>query len=451
MIDRLTRIVASRFAAPAVIILLGIAWRLLWLARVSPFWERGGESLKASISVAQTGLFADALGRGEGLTAHLNPIMPMIGGVVYWFLGIQTPIANWLLSLSALSFSIGSALLLYRSFGRMGSARGGRLLGLALYCLLPLSPFTELMEFRHWEGGLAVLLATGLLALIVETDAAEVLSWPRRFAIALLAAILFFINPPLGLAGYAMVGILLWRKLDRRSYPATAALAAGLLAAVLAPWAVRNYEAFGRFILVRGNAGLELALANHPAAVSGLDQQAVFKERLREIHPNGNPPVFARMKAMGGEIPYAAMLGRNTSAWIADHPVQFVRLSVRHLVQFYFPPSWLWRVYGHVGRGTLVKQMAMWVSAALGLAGTICAAFIWPHRFKYAAALAFVPALPYIVVQPILRYHYLVLGILLFLTSEIVARAAHRVRGSGEAATPDALAGVVPTPIGSSR
>ncbi len=412
---------SSRITAPALVVMLGIIWRLVWLSH-RPFFEiRQSESINTALAFARTGRFADAVGQGEGLTAHLNPVMPILSGLVYRLLGVQAPAANWLLSLVALGLSIGSALFLYRAFGQMEASRG-RLLGLGIYCLLPLLPYTELMEFRHWEGGLAVFLATGLLALIVTTDASATTSWRRRFAIALLAALLFFVNPPLGVAGYAMAAILLWRRFEWRSYPATVGMAAGVLVAVLAPWTIRNYEAFGRFIPLRSNAGLELALANHPAAVSGDNQQGVFLARLYAIHPNGNPPVFARMKAMGGESPYAAMLGKETNAWIASHPVDFARISLRHLVQFYFPPAWLWDVYGKFSQGTLVKQFVMWATALLGLVGAVCAVVVWRGRFIYAAVAALVPALPYLLVQPILRYHYLVLGILLFLGAELVTR-----------------------------
>lgn len=417
--------------APVVLVLIGIMLRLAWLARIRPFTTTQSEAVNAALTFARTGRLADALGQGEGLTAHLSPVTPVLGGLVYQAFGAQSLTANWLLSLMALGFSIGSALFLYRSFGLMGASRNSRLLGLGLYCLLPLSPFIELMEFRHWEGGLAVFLATALLTLIVTADTRDTASWRDRFAVALLAALLFFVSPPLGVAGYAMATILLWRKLDWRSFPATIALAACVLAAVLTPWTIRNYEAFGKFVPLRGNAGMELALANHPDAVSGRYQHQVFLGRLFTIHPNGNPPVFARMQAMGGEIPYSAMLGAQAKDWIAAHPAQFVRLSVRHVIQFYFPPTWLWRVYGDYSHGTVFKQSLMWLTAALGLCGAFGAALVWRGRFTYAAVLALVPALPYSIVQPILRYHYLVFAILLFLTAEFVTRVAARIGSRG--------------------
>ena len=412
---------------PAVMVVLGILWRLVWLAQHRPFEIIEHEALNAGISFAQTGRFADALGPGEGLTAHLSPVMPIVTGLVYRALGIQTMTANWVLSLIALAISLGSALCLYRAFAYMGASRGSRLLALGIYCLLPLTPYTELMEFRHWEGGLAVLLAAALLLLIVKADARETTRWRERFPIALLAAILFFVNPPLGVAGYIMAAILLFRRLEWREFPATIAMSAVVLVAVLLPWTIRNYEAFGRFVPLRGNAGLELALANHPAAVSGENQQAVFKVRLFNIHPNNNPPVFAQMLAAGGEIPYAEKLGTEAKAWIAAHPAQFIRLCARHLVQFYFPPTWLWGVYADFGHATQVKQAIMWLTAALGLAAAFYAILVRRDRSIYAEVFALAPALPYIVVQPILRYHYIVLAILLFLACDFGVRGIYRL------------------------
>lgn len=414
------RVVTAHLAAPAMLLLFGIGWRLIWLVRQHPFESKATEAVNVAIVFARTGRFADAIAPGEGLTAHLNPVMPTLAALVYRLAGVQTPLANWLLSLTALCFSLGSAVMLYRSFGLMGASRTSRLFGLALYCLLPLAPFTELIEFRHWEGGLATFLATSLLYLIVATDVAGATEWPRRLAIALAAAILLFINLPLGFAGYTMCAILLWRKLALRSGIATAVTAVFVLIAVLTPWTIRNYEAFGTFTPLRNNAGLELALANYPAALEAPDQKAAFLSRLREIHPNNNPAVFEKMKKMGGEGQYSAMLRTETETWISSHPLSFSRLILRHFQQFYFPPAWLWYTDS---RATSLKMLIYWSSGFLGLLGAIWAINVWRGRFFYAAALALAPALPYILVQPVIRYRFSVLGILLFLSAEIVFRA----------------------------
>lgn len=417
----------STFIAAVVIVALGILWRVLWLAHQRPFEVQQVEAVNAAVEFARSGRFANALGPGEGPTAHLNPIMPLFSGLVYKLLGVQTHAANWLLSLVALALSLGSALMLYRAFGKMGGTTGGRLFGLGLYCLLPLGPFVELMEFRHWEGGLTAFLAAALLLLAVEYDAALMVEWSRRLCLAALAALLFFVNPPVGIAGYALLALLFWRRLDRIAQIKSVAACGGVLVLVLMPWTIRNYVDFHRFVPLRANAGLELALANHPAAVTDRDPKAVFLSRLYDIHPNNNPRVFTRMQAAGGEIPYAQMLGRTAKEWIVAHPGQFLRLTLRHCAQFYFPPAWQWSVYGAFGKGTAIKQAAMWLLAAAGLLGAALSILRWRGRMIYAAPLALLPAFPYSIVQPILRYHYLVLGILIFLAAEVLVRAIRSV------------------------
>lgn len=423
-------ILNARIAAPGTLLLLGISWRLIWLARQHPFELKGAEALNAAITFAHTGLFADAIAPGEGLTAHLNPVMPIISGVVYRLMGVQTPSANWLLSIAAMGFSLGSAMMLYRSFGLMGASRSSRLLGLALYCLLPLAPFTELIEFRHWEGGLAIFLATSLLYLIVETDVSNATDWFRRCALALVAAILFFINLPLGLAGYTMCLLLLVRKLEWRDSFKTVAMATLVLTVVLTPWTIRNYQAYGTFTPLRNNAGLELALANHQEAFDNPNHKAAFLARLRDIHPNNNPRIFLKMNRLGGEGNYSKILERETFQWILGHPFQFVRLMIRHCAEFYFPPSWLWSLWSGNSQATMLKLFTTWISAFLGLIGAFCAIFIWRRNFVYAAALALIPVLPYLVVQPIIRYRFSVIGILFFLAAEFILFVTRYFTGS---------------------
>lgn len=406
---------------PGLLLLAGAVVRVLWV-RHHFRATIGGEAGHVAVAFARTGVVADAFYPGEGPTTHLSPVAPVIQGLVLRLLGIETRQSAWALSFLAIACCLGAALLLYRAFGVMGAPRGSRLAALAAAALLPINRFTETDEFRFWEGGMAALLSAAILWLTVEADRAHAVGWRVLAGLSLLIALLFFVNPPLGVAGYANLGLLLLRRVPRRRWPATMLSAALILAAVLTPWTVRNYAYFGRFIPLRGNAGLELALANHPAAVSGLHQRAVFRAREAEIHPDGEPAVMAKMRAAGGEVPYAERLGRETVAWIRQHPGDFARLTLRHAGQFFFPPPWLWRVYGAGEPAVQTKWLITTVTAVLGLLGVAASLFWWRGRMAYAAAIVLVPALPYMVVQPVLRYRYLIFFPLLYLSAELIRR-----------------------------
>ena len=196
---------------------------------------------------------------------------------------------------------------------------------------------------------------------------------------------------------------------------------------VLSPWTIRNYVTFGHFIPLRGNGGLELALANHPIAVTADDDKRVFRARLDEIHPNDSNAAFKKMMTVGGEYEYARILQNKSVRWITDNPSSFFQLALKHLWQFYFPPAWLWDVYGYPGKFILLKQTISWMIALIGLIGAGLALTRWRDKLAYLAILVIAPGLVYMSFQPILRYRYLVFAPLLFLGCEAVARYVARV------------------------
>jgi hypothetical protein len=409
-----------------LLLMAGLTWRIWWVGRHFKT-NIGGEAGNAAVAFAQTGVVADAFFPGEGPTAHLSPIAPIING---WFLrifGVETVQSTWALTFFALACCLGAAIILNRAFAIMGASPVSRLAAFAFACLLPLNAYTETDEFRFWEGGMAALLSAFILWLTVRADRKDSVGFLHLAALSLLLALLFFLSPPVGLAGYANLALLLLRRVPIRRWAATIATSALILAAVLTPWTIRNYAVFGRFIPLRGNAGLELAQANHPAAVSGIDQKAVFRARQAEIHPDGEPAVIRKMQAEGGEVPYSERLGKEAMAWIKQHPADFARLSLRHARQFFFPPRWLWTVYGERERGVDIKLAITWITALLGLLGAAACLFWWRGRMLYAVAIIVLPALPYMVVQPVLRYRYIVLFPLFYLGTELVCRLWERL------------------------
>ncbi len=405
----------------------GAAERVFFLLTTARRDVAGGEAANVAAAFARTGQIADVFGKGSGLTAHLNPIVPAVAGSVYRLFGVRTPTAETLLSLLSIACVLAAAGLFHRAMLWVGASRRAALATLAVFCLLPLNNFLEIVDFRAWEGGVATLLGAATLLVTVRADATGDPSWRTICLVAVLAALTFFISPPLGLASYANALLLLVRRLPARRWAATALVAVAVLAAVLTPWTIRNYQAFGRIIPLRSNFGLELALANHPAAVDGDDELGVFRARLAEIHPQVSWTAFHTMQRADGEIAYADRLGAEAKRWIAAHPADFLRLSIRHLGQFYFPPAWQWSIYGGVSTGQRVKLVVSWAIAAIGLLGAAAALIAWREQLIYLATLALLPALPYMIVQPVPRYRYLVYLPLLGLGAELVSRMLDRV------------------------
>ncbi|WP_404333410.1 hypothetical protein AB2M62_10090 [Sphingomonas sp. MMS12-HWE2-04] len=324
-----------------LMLLGGLALRLIWLVQVNgPIdgFYGSAEATHVALAFARHRSIADAYFEGYGPTAHLLPVLPAIAGSILWLFGPGSSAAN--IALLAWSLlQVGAAyLLLRRLFERLGADPLVTRWGMALLCLaLPFAP-QETIDFRYWEGAAALCLAACNLLWIAAFDAGRAFDRRAMLCVAALSAITFFVCPPVGLAVDGCWAIFALRRLPVRRWLAFGALSAAALAVLLVPWALRNERALGTPVMLRSNFGLEFALANHPAAVSGRAPEYVFADRLLEIHPYQKlGKGQAALRAAGGEVAYSRELGRKTWLWIAAHPADFARLSLRHLREFFFP------------------------------------------------------------------------------------------------------------------
>lgn len=431
------------------ILALGVFARLVWQGLRGPDWVAGGEAPNAAIAFAQTGLLMGAYGPGHGLTAHVSPIPVLFAGSIYRLFGVQSPSSETLLAIWTLGLAATSFFFMYRAFMAAGAPRLAAVGGLAACALLPLNFVDETVTFRVWEGTLAAALGSAIVYLVVRTHNDRELGWGRVLLLSVLAALLFFINPALGLAAYTACLLLTLRRMPARRWPGVAIIAVAVLALVVTPWALRNQQALGETVLLRSNFGLELALANNPAAAAartGEEQHAAFYARLHEIHPYESAQALARVKAVG-EVRYAQGLGKEARAWMLANPIDTARLTLRHLGQFYFPPSWFWEIYEEGSVGIGLKQALTWAISLLGLVGVALALCRRRQQFQYLAIMALVPCLPYLIVQPVPRYRYLVYAPLVFFSAYLIvsllqwlrarfARPARRRRTVATAAGP---------------
>jgi hypothetical protein len=188
-------------------------------------------------------------------------------------------------------------------------------------------------------------------------------------------------------------------------------LVAGSLAGF---WAERNMRELGAPIFLRDNLGLELALSNYSGAVHAADPNAAYFGRAKEIHPM--LMVAGQLDAKGGEVAYYHALGQQVRDWIAAHPWEFLNLCRRRFIEFFLPPRWFWSTFwGFPALVRLVglRQFVVWATALGGLATLFVRA---PRQRPYAYILIAVLgcSLPYILVQPMLRYRYMISTILIF-------------------------------------
>lgn len=416
------RLIAHPWLLPLLLLILGAVIRLAVVAPILISTPAEGELPNVAIAFATKGELAGAFRPEQGPTAHVLPIPALYAGLVYRALGVRSRPAELLLVIGATGCVLATFALLYRCFGLVGMPRAARLVALAGLCLFPVNLELETVQFRIWDTALGLLAAFACLYLLLVLERAPRLGTFQISVMAIAAALTFFINPALGLAIYLCSLLVLVERLPVSRWPGAIAIATMALLVVLGPWALRNQAVMGEAIPLRSNFGLELALGNHPAALAGSDQRQVFRNRLVEIHPYASAAAFARMQQAGGEVAYAKMLGRQAKDWIAENPIGFLKLSARHLCQYFFPPQWQWNIYmGREGFGRS-ETVIISVLAAAGLIGAAVAAVLSWRRYRFAIIVMLIPVLPYAIVQPVLRYRYIVFALTLFFAADLYWR-----------------------------
>ena len=407
-----------------IIVGLGIALRTIWAIRRPA--AAIGEAANVALALADGRGFADAYHVGQGPTAHILPTQPLLAGGVYALLGPHSVSAEAVLFALATIFTVGSYLLLWRGFSRLGTPRWARNLALAYVCLF--SPYLadEVVSFRVWDGGLAGLLAAIMLNLLVDLDHDPAAASSRRYRLlALVGAITFFVQPLIGIACYVATVVLAVRRLGLMSSGSFALTSVASLAILLVPWTMRNALVMGTPILLRSNAGLELSISMYPGALRpGPNPKETFNSRLREVHPLQSAQAYQRMKQAGGEVRYATMLGDQAQAWMRAHPADVIRLAFRHLRETYVPPTWITHLENE--RFVLVRTLLVDTAGILGLFG-IALALIWRRQcWIYPAVITLLPGLMFALFQPIPRYDYLFFGLLTFAAADLVASIVDR-------------------------
>jgi hypothetical protein len=416
-----------------LVLLGGVVLRLIWLVRVNGSLTAlygSAEATNVAVALAQGRGFADAYYAGYGPTAHLLPVSPSIAGFLLWLLGFGAVASLVLLAWSLLQ-SLGAYWLLRALFRRLGADPLVTRWGFVFLCLVP--PFVpqETIDFRFWEGALALCLAAANLLLIVRWYDRTDLGWREMLAIAALSAVTFFTCPPAGLATDACWAFFALTRFRFTRSVQLAAISAAALALLVTPWAIRNARVLGEPVLLRSNFGLELAIANHPAALSGRAPQYVFADRLMAIHPfQKGGGARDRLRAAGGEIPYARQLGAETLAWIGAHPAGFAQLSLRHFSEFFVPRPWQMYFTGWEGMRA-PRANAIALVNLLGLVGLAVGLKRRRRGYGVLAVYVAVTALPYALLEPTARYIFLVYPLLAFLAVEAVLEVRRYAAGKG--------------------
>ena len=421
----LRRALAHRWLVPLLLIAAGIVLRLYWMHGHPTLGWQKSETQNIAIALITTGRFADAFGPGSGLTAHTSPVMPLLIASVYAVFGAATPAAEVALQMQSIALVSLSFALAYRLFGELGASRPARLVALVVVAVLPLQFELEINQIRSWESALTVCLLLAVLGALLRLDLRSPPLLRALILPALGTGLLFLTSLAGGVAAITGFVLLALRRLPTRRWPAAAALLAVALVAFSGPWALRNHAALGRTIWTRSNSGLELSLAYNDRMIDWRDPQGSYVARLNEMHPMHASGRAAYDAA--GELSYYDAQGAAARQWIDSHRNAAVAIFLRHVREYLVPPAWFLQGWGQGGSALALRGQLLGLAALLSLAAL--AVLPWRHpRYLYILLALGALAAPYIVVQPILRYRYLIYALTIFLACDGVARLIAAVR-----------------------
>ena len=376
-------------------------------------WETG--RIARSIALGQG--FSNPFHGVTGPTAWIAPLYPYVVGGVFKVAGVYSHLSAFILLTINSIFSALTAIPVYFIAKKCFGPRVAKWAGWT-WALLPYTMYWAVRWI--WETSLtAFLLACAVwIALEIEDKSTN-----RRWAwFGLVWGIIALTNPAC-ISVLPFMGLwLCWRlHVQKQPWLVPAAISALIFIALVTPWTIRNYQTFGKFIFIRGNAGAELRMGNGPYA------NGTWKFWL---HPTQNVVEFEKYQRMG-EAAYVAERQREALDWIKRRPLRFLHISAKKAIYY----------WAGVPRGSKLAWLAQ-TKNSLFLASSVLAfwgllfAFIRRKRSVFVfATLMLVYPITYYLVFPHARYRHPIEPIMLILGVYLISETREARRKAWATAT----------------
>ena len=218
---------------------------------------------------------------------------------------------------------------------------------------------------------------------------------------------------------------LLWRAHKESTPWFRPVLAAALVfVAGIAPWTIRNYRVFGKFIPTRSPFGLVLWIGNNP---SELDENSF------SMHPVWNPVEAEKFKQMG-EVSYMSAKKNEALAFMRSHPAATVERTAKRVPAYWFQVTD--RPYDNLFADPPYIKALFLFNAVYVLFCWLGAWLAWrrgnPYAVPYLVVLLIFP-LVYYLTDVLVRYRFPIDPILTILAVYGAACALEWLRGGSTA------------------
>lgn len=283
-------------------------------------WEMG----RIGAAIASGHGFSNPFGAPTGPTAWEPPLYPYLVADVFKIFGIYSHASAFVLLTINSIFSALTCIPIFLIARRIFSEKVA--VGAAwTWALLPY--IVASCTRTVWETSLSVFLVATIFALaLTMEDRHRLKPWLELGLLWGIAAL----NSTVLLAFLPASGLWAWYHRAKRGKKSLAGvvLASIVFFACIAPWLLRDYRTFGKFIFIRDNFGAELRLGNGPGADGSWMQY---------LHPTQDIYAMRQYTAMG-ELAYIAMRKRQALDYIeADYP-RFAVLCFKRFIYYWAGP-----------------------------------------------------------------------------------------------------------------
>jgi Dolichyl-phosphate-mannose-protein mannosyltransferase len=404
-------------AATSVVLIAVVALA----ARLTFAWDQVRKMPPAAVGIVpfqqETGNIAYALADGRGFssafrtnsgpTAWLTPVYPLMVAGIFRIYGAFTAKSFFAVIFLNSFFSAAACVPIFYA----GRKIGGIVLASLAAWLWAVFPNAVIMPFEWvWDTTLSALLcATILWATLALFESTKRRDW---ILYGLLWGFTLMTNPALGtLLPFFLAWAAFRARKENRLRWTHPLLAIAVVILCCAPWTVRNYRVFHRFVPLRSNLPFELWLGNNdifdPHAINGRKVITRFEEERR----------YTQL----GEIAYMQEKWNKAIPFIRTHPGLVTQPFARKIVA-----TWLATenpLHDFLTTGSLFIRM-LFVTNFLALLGAIAGAVILLAKcnsnwFPVVVTPVVYPLL-YYVTHTSLRYRHPIDPIVLLLVASAI-------------------------------
>jgi 4-amino-4-deoxy-L-arabinose transferase-like glycosyltransferase len=332
LLDAWARLRTSQFWMVAIALFLRLGWiigdQTYKFQSSEDHFGFGWEMGRIGAAIASGHGFSNPFGVP---TAWEPPLYPYLTAGVFHVFGIYSPASAFVLLAINSVFSALTCIPIFLIARRIFSEKVA--VGSAwTWALLPYVMFW--CTRWVWETSLSALLLAVIFWLTVTLEERNgPLPWlwfGLLWGIAALnsTVLLAFLPASGGWAWYQRVK-------QRQPWIPGIGLASLVFISCLAPWVVRNYQTFGKIILIRDNFGAELRIGNNPGADGTW---------MLYLHPTQDVYAMRQYTSMG-ELAYVEMRKRQALDYIRADYQRFAVLCLKRFIYFWAGPPRLAKIW----------------------------------------------------------------------------------------------------------